>query len=217
MKKGLLAVLLAVAMAVPAFAAKGDMSVNAKLGLGINNSVSLDGSDVLAPKNQYYKYDMEMPVSIGAEFFYGLMDNLSVGLGVNYGFDSKSKNEDILNGAPFKNQLKAGTTNIYLAVKPEAKIDSKIFSSIYLVGQIGLAMARAEIDHNSGYPIPSIDVDSGLYLGFGIGTTIMDCIIVELVCSSANLTAKETLPFIPKDLDIQYTATTINVGYKFAL
>ncbi len=217
MKKGLLAVLLAVAMAVPAFAAKGDMSVNAKLGLGINNSVSLDGSDVLAPKNQYYKYDMEMPVSIGAEFFYGLMDNLSVGLGVNYGFDSKSKNEDILNGAPFKNQLKAGTTNIYLAVKPEAKIDSKIFSSIYLVGQIGLAMARAEIDHNSGYPIPSIDVDSGLYLGFGIGTTIMDCIIVELVCSSANLTAKETLPFIPKDLDVQYTATTINVGYKFAL
>ena len=148
---------------------------------------------------------------------YGLMDNLSVGLGVNYGFDSKSKNEDILNGAPFKNQLKAGTTNIYLAVKPEAKIDSKIFSSIYLVGQIGLAMARAEIDHNSGYPIPSIDVDSGLYLGFGIGTTIMDCIIVELVCSSANLTAKETLPFIPKDLDIQYTATTINVGYKFTL
>ena len=217
MKKGLFAVLLAVAMAVPAFAAKGDMSVNAKLGLGVNNSVSLDGSDVLAPKNQYYKYDMEMPVSIGAEFFYGLMDNLSVGLGVNYGFDSKSKNDDMLNQHSFKNKLKAGTTNIYLAVKPEAKIDSKIFSSIYLVGQIGLAMARAEIDHNSGYPIPSIDVDSGLYLGFGIGTTIMDCIIVELVCSSANLTAKETLPFIPKDLDIQYTATTINVGYKFAL
>ena len=217
MKKGLFAVLLAVAMVVPAFAAKGDMSVNAKLGLGVNNSVSLDGSDVLAPKNQYYKYDMEMPVSIGAEFFYGLMDNLSVGLGVNYGFDSKSKNDDMLNQHSFKNKLKAGTTNIYLAVKPEAKIDSKIFSSIYLVGQIGLAMARAEIDHNSGYPIPSIDVDSGLYLGFGIGTTIMDCIIVELVCSSANLTAKETLPFIPKDLDIQYTATTINVGYKFAL
>jgi hypothetical protein len=216
MKKGLFAVLLAVAMVVPAFAAKGDMSVNAKLGLGVNNSVSLDGSDTISPKNTYYKYDMEMPISIGAEFFYGLMDNLSVGLGVNYGFDSKSKNNNVAH-APFENQLKAGTTNIYLAVKPEAKIDSKIFSSIYLVGQIGLAMARAEIDHNSGYPIPSIDVDSGLYLGFGIGTTIMDCIIVELVCSSANLTAKETLPFIPKDLDIQYTATTINVGYKFAL
>ncbi len=215
MKKGLLAVLLAVAMAVPAFAAKGDMSVNAKLGLGVNNSVSLDGSDVLAPKNQYYKYDMEMPVSIGAEFFYGLMDNLSVGLGVNYGFDSKSKNNNVAH-APFENQLKAGTTNIYLAVKPEAKIDSKIFSSIYLVGQIGLAMARAEIESDD-YDFPSIDVNSGLYLGFGIGTTIMDCVVVEIVCSSANLTAKKSPPAVPADLDVQYTATTINVGYKFAL
>ena len=215
MKKGLFAVLLAVAMVVPSFAAKGDMSVNAKLGLGVNNSVSLDGSDVLAPKNTYYKYDTEMPVSIGAEFFYGLMDNLSVGLGVNYGFDSKSKNNEVV-PAPFENKLKAGTTNIYLAVKPEAKIDSKIFSSIYLVGQIGLAMARAEIECDD-YDFPSIDVNSGLYLGFGIGTTIMDCVVVEIVCSSANLTAKKNPPAVPADLDVQYTATTINVGYKFAL
>ena len=215
MKKGLFAVLLAVAMVVPAFAAKGDMSVNAKLGLGINNSVSLDGSDTISPKNTYYKYDMEMPISIGAEFFYGLMDNLSVGLGVNYGFDSKAKNNNVAH-APFENQLKAGTTNIYLAVKPEAKIDSKIFSSIYLVGQIGLAMARAEIESDD-YDFPSIDVNSGLYLGFGIGTTIMDCVFVEIVCSSANLTAKKSPPAVPADLDVQYTATTINVGYKFAL
>ena len=215
MKKGLFAVLLAVAMAVPAFAAKGDMSVNAKLGLGVNNSVSLDGSDTISPKNTYYKYDMEMPISIGAEFFYGLMDNLSVGLGVNYGFDSKAKNNNVAH-APFENQLKAGTTNIYLAVKPEAKIDSKIFSSIYLVGQIGLAMARAEIESDD-YDFPSIDVNSGLYLGFGIGTTIMDCVVVEIVCSSANLTAKKSPPAVPADLDVQYTATTINVGYKFAL
>ncbi len=215
MKKGLFAVLLAVAMVVPAFAAKGDMSVNAKLGLGVNNSVSLDGSDTISPKNTYYKYDMEMPISIGAEFFYGLMDNLSVGLGVNYGFDSKSKNNNVAH-APFENQLKAGTTNIYLAVKPEAKIDSKIFSSIYLVGQIGLAMARAEIESDD-YDFPSIDVNSGLYLGFGIGTTIMDCVVVEIVCSSANLTAKKSPPAVPADLDVQYTATTINVGYKFAL
>ncbi len=210
MKKGLFAVLLAVAMVVPAFAAKGDMSVNAKLGLGVNNSVSIDMVDDI-----YYKFDMEMPVSIGAEFFYGLMDNLSVGLGVNYGFDSKSKNNNVAH-APFENKLKAGTTNIYLAVKPEAKIDSKIFSSIYLVGQIGLAMARAEIECDD-YDFPSIDVNSGLYLGFGIGTTIMDCVFVEIVCSSANLTAKKSPPAVPADLDVQYTATTINVGYKFAL
>ena len=205
MKKGLLAVLLAVAMAVPAFAAKGDMSVNAKLGLGVNNSVSADLSSLGGP-DYYYKFDMEMPVSLGAEFFYGLMDNLSVGFGVNYGFDSKMKAEDFI-------PMKVGTTNIYAAVKPEAKIDSNIFSSIYLIGQIGLAMGRAEYDVSGA---PSIDIKSGLYLGFGIGTTIMDCVIVELVCSSANLTVEKG-PIFPVDLDVQYTATTINVGYKFAL
>ena len=192
-------------MVAPAFAAKGDMSVNAKLGLGVNNNVFADISAIGGPGFDY-KFDMEMPVSLGAEFFYGLMDNLSVGLGVNYGLDSKSKSKDFM-------PLKVGTTNIYAAVKPEAKIDSNIFSSIYLIGQIGLAMGRAEIDASGA---PSLDIKSGLYLGFGIGTTIMDCIIVELVCSSANLTLEKGY-MSPVDMDVQYTATTINVGYKFAL
>ena len=74
-------------------------------------------------------------------------------------------------------------------------------------------MGRAEIDASGA---PSLDIKSGLYLGFGIGTTIMDCIIVELVCSSANLTLEKGSMF-PVDMDVQYTATTINVGYKFAL
>ena len=205
MKKLLAVVLLAAAMVAPAFAAKGDMSVNAKLGLGVNNNVFADISAIGGPGFDY-KFDMEMPVSLGAEFFYGLMDNLSVGLGVNYGLDSKSKSKDFI-------PLKVGTTNIYAAVKPEAKIDSNIFSSIYLIGQIGLAMGRTEIDASGA---PSLDIKSGLYLGFGIGTTIMDCIIVELVCSSANLTLEKGSMF-PVDMDVQYTATTINVGYKFAL
>jgi opacity protein-like surface antigen len=206
MKKGLLAVLLAAAMVVPAFAAKGDMSVNAKLGLGVNNSVSLDVKDFGGPDGVFYKFDTEMPFSIGAEFFYGLMDNLSVGLGVNYGFDSKLKK------TPFgSTDIKAGTTNIYLAVKPEAKIDSSIFSSIYLIGQLGLSMMRADIDASGA---PDLDIKSGLYLGFGIGTTIKDCVIVELICSSANGTIEKG-SFIPADVNVQYTATTINVGYKF--
>ena len=205
MKKSLLAVLLAVAMVAPAFAQKGDMSVNAKLGLGVNNSVSVD-LDAMGGPGFDYKFDMEMPFSLGAEFFYGLMDNLSVGFGVNYGFDSKMKAEDFM-------PMKVGTTNIYAAVKPEAKIDSNIFSSIYLIGQIGLAMGRAEYDVSGA---PSLTVNSGLYLGFGIGTTIMDCVIVELVCSSANLTVEKG-PIALVDIDVQYTATTINVGYKFAL
>ena len=200
MKKGLLAVLLAVAMVVPAFAAKGDMSVNAKLGLGINNSLSWYAGGT---SGAYYKWDTEMPFSIGAEFFYGLMDNLSVGLGVNYVFDTNSKSDEFLFGT-FKQ--KVGTTNVYLAVKPEVKVESNIFSSVYLIGQAGLSLGRFEFEDVSG----SLDTKSGLYLGFGMGTTIKDCVIVELVFSSANFALEESL-----EADLQYTGTTINVGYKF--
>ena len=212
MKKGLLALLLAVALVAPVFAAKGDMSINAKLGLGVNNSYSLDFSDMFGVdeyKDQYFKWNMEMPVSIAAEFFYGLMDNLSVGLGVNYVFDSNTKSEFFLFG---NYKQKVGVTNIYLAVKPETKIESNIFSSIYLIGQLGLSMGRYEIDGYSS----SIDTKNGLYLGLGLGTIIKDCVIVELVCSSSNF-AIEKGHFSSEDIDLQYTATTINVGYKFAL
>ena len=89
MKKGLLGLLLAVAMAVPAFAAKGDMSINGKLGLGVNNSVTADFNE----NYYYYKFDVGMPISLSAEFFYGLMDILSVGAGINYNFGSDTKIE----------------------------------------------------------------------------------------------------------------------------
>ncbi len=214
MKKGLLAVLLAVAMAVPSFAAKGDMSVNAKLGLGVNNSCSLDLSDLYGYdefKDQYVKFNTEMPISIDAEFFYGLMDNLSVGLGVNYVFDSNSKG-----AALFGYEQKVGVTNIYFAVKPEAKIESNIFSSIYLIGQIGLSIPRTELEYSVS--MPSIGTKNGLYLGLGIGTTIKDCVIVEIICSSAKSTWDlYRLYGDGSDVNVQYTATTINIGYKFAL
>ena len=222
MKKSLLALILAVALVAPAFAAKGDMSVNAKLGLGVSNNLNTNlypssGPEIL-PDDIQLGYSTEMPVSVGAEFFYGVMDNLSVGLGVNYGFDSKTKTDYIVGSAyPDKTKYKVGTTNIYLAVKPEAKIESDIFSSIYLIGQIGLSIPRAELEYSRA-SLPSIDTKNGLYLGLGIGTTIKDCVIVEIVCSSAKSTWNaDWLYGDGVDVDVQYTATTINVGYKFTL
>ena len=206
MKKGLLAVLLAVAMVAPAFAAKGDMSVNAKLGLGVSNNGKLFMyMDSGEPRDDMYmgiKFDT--PISFGGEFFYGLMDNLSVGFGVNYTLDSSETFEGI--------KVKAGTTNLYLAVKPEFKVETEFISSVYLIGQIGLAMPRLDLD---GMPV-DVSTDNGLYLGTGFGTTIKDVIFVELIFSSSN--GSFSIGGIGSGSgDVQYTATTINVGYKFAL
>ena len=213
MKKSLLVVLLAVAMVIPAFAAKGDVSVNAKLGLGLNNSVSYYGA-FGAPDDVSMDLKLNMPVSLGAEFFYGVMDNLSVGFGVSYVFDAEAKSEDPY----FNSKIKAGTTNVYLAVKPEAKIESEIFSSIYAIGQIGLTMARANVKNDYFGIDESPAIDSGLYLGLGFGTIIKDVVIVEIICSSANGKIEGDLfGGSSSKLDVQYTATTLNVGYKFAL
>ena len=175
MKKSLLGLILAVALVVPAFAAKGDMSINGKLGLGVSNNLNMNYMGLFMgplPDDMQQGYSMEMPVSAGVEFFYGLMDNLSVGFGVNYGFDSKTKTDLVVGPAdPETTQYKVGTTNIYLAVKPEAKTDSNIFSSIYLIGQIGLSIPRIELEYSGG-SLPSIDAKNGLYLGLGFGTTI---------------------------------------------
>ena len=208
MKKGLLAVLLAVAMVAPVFAAKGDMSVNAKLGLGFSNTGKLfmepDGGEQTDDVYMGIKFDT--PISFGGEFFYGLMDNLSVGFGVNYTLDSSETFEGM--------KVKAGTTNLYLAVKPEFKVETEFISSVYLIGQIGLAMPRMDIDRA---PV-DISVDSGLYLGAGFGAMIKDAFFVELILSSSNGTAKFPISSSTKvDIDVQYTATTLNVGYKFAL
>ena len=193
MKKGLLVLLLAVAMVVPAFAAKGDMSIDGKLGLGLTSNVSYSWE-----ADAGYKLKTKMPFMLGAEFFYGVLDSLSVGVGVNYFFDTEMK---------FASEYKGGTTNIYLAVKPEAKIDSDIFSSIYLIGQIGLSMGRVEIAGES------LSLDNGLYLGAGLGTTIKDAFFVELVFSSSNSSYDEG----GYTLDFEYTVTSLNIGYKFVL
>ena len=145
MKKSLLGLLLAVVLVVPAFAAKGDMSINAKLGLGVNSNVSAEAMGMV------YGFQVDMPFMIGGEFFYGISDLLSVGFGVNYVFDTEAKYK--MEGMT----LKGGTTNIYVAVKPEFKVESNIFSSVYLIGQFGLSMGRSEIDEPGA---PSLDVDS---------------------------------------------------------
>ena len=196
MKKSLLAVILAVALVAPVFAAKGDKSINAKVGLGVSNNLNMKVDDTTMG------YEMKMPISIGAEFFYGLMDNLSVGIGINYGFDSDLKANISYIGS-------SRLTSYYVAVKPEAKLDSKIFSSMYLIGQIGGSNVNIK-SSNGSY---SAEGDMGIYLGFGAGTIIKDAFIVEFIVSSAN--SKISVDGVNGDLN--YTATTLNVGYKFAI
>ena len=199
MKKSLLGLLLAAALVVPAFAAKGDTYINAKLGLGVNSNVAVSGAMITGNDDEFYELKTDMPFMLGAEFFYGTSDNFSIGFGANYVFDADSKALSKYGG---------GTTNIYVAIKPEAKIESNIFTSLYLIGQFGLSFGRTDSDIEGD----ALSIDRGLYLGAGFGVTIKDAVFVELIFSSCNGKLKADGIQLG---DIQYNITSVNVGYKF--
>ena len=208
MKKSLLGLLLAAAMVVPAFAEKGDMEIVGKIGLNLNPKVEAIGSFVdIGAFNPYFTGDsgVNKSVLIGAEFFYYLNKNVALGFGINNNFKS-DLNDMKAYGLDYKG--KVGFTNFYFAVKPKIELKSKIFNSIYFLGQVGYGLFSFD-DHEYG------EKDSnGLYWGIGAGTEIYKNFIVELLYSANNGSIKDKYGY-GDTADLTYTTITLNVGYKF--
>ncbi|MBO7431931.1 MAG: outer membrane beta-barrel protein [Elusimicrobia bacterium] len=196
MKKGLLALLLTVAMVVPAFAVeKGSMEIVPKVGYVIEPLIMEDYY------GDYYACKQESTFSLGADFYYYVMNNLGAGVGVNYVFDSKFKE-------PWDTQDSLGATNIYVAVKPVFELqENKFIDKIYFLGQLGYGMTRYE---DKEYFSPEKYNENGLYWAIGAGVEKCN-IVVELVYS-VNY-------FEIEDWNESFTnrRTAINAGYKFSI
>ncbi|MBQ1610040.1 MAG: hypothetical protein II090_03840, partial [Elusimicrobia bacterium] len=151
MKKSLLTLLLAVALTAPVFATdKGDMEIVGKLGLNLTPKVDASGSLVDAggftPVEGKGDSDVNMSVLIGAEFFYYINKNVALGFGINNNFNADLKD---MKDHGFDNKGEVGFTNFYFAVKPKIELESKIFNSIYFLGQIGYGLFSFD-DHEYG-------------------------------------------------------------------
>ena len=196
MKKGLLALLLAVAMAVPVFAVeKGSMEIVPKVGYVIEPLMMEDYY------GEYYGCKQESTFSLGAYFYYYVMNNLGAGVGVNYVFDSKFND-----GWDKRDSL--GATNIYVAVKPVFELqENKFIDKIYFLGQLGYGMTRYENKMNFSSEKYN---ENGLYWAIGAGVEKCN-IVVELVYS-VNY-------FEIEDWNESFTnrRTAINAGYKFSI
>ncbi len=216
MKKSLLTLLLAVALAAPVFATdKGDMEIVGKLGLNLTPKVDASGS--LVDKGGFIpdphisfggggKSDVNMSVLIGAEFFYYLNKNIALGFGINNNFNADLK--DTKYDERYNNKGEVGFTNFYFAVKPKIEVESEIFNSVYLLGQIGYGLFRFD-GHVNG------EADgNGLYWGIGAGTEIYKNFIVELLYSANYGSIKDKFGY-GDTADLTYTTITLNVGYKF--
>ena len=198
MKKSLLTLLLAVALTAPVFATdKGDMDLDLKLGYIIEPSMV----ETYRSDGDKCGYNQEPAFSLGADFYYYVMNNLGAGVGVNYVFDSKFKEA-------WDTQDSLGATNIYVAVKPVFELqENKIIDQVYFLGQLGLGITRFDY----GWADFS---QSGLYWGVGVGVEKCN-VLVEFVYS-VNYWV-----YSGRDWSDDYTYTNrrlaINLGYKFSL
>ena len=187
MKKGLLALLLAVALVAPVFAAdQGAMELDIKAGFNLMSNVDIDG----------YDSDVDPAFTAGVDFFYYVMPQLAIGAGVSYIFNSDVKDTPV----------KAGWTNLYAQAKYVFETGNDIFNNVYPLVQLGYGMLR--IDPDDG-----VDPESGLYWGIGAGTTINKCVVLELLYSNTNGKLK---PGGPVSVDIKYSTLQLKVGYKFS-
>ena len=198
MKKSLLTLLLAVAMVAPAFAEKGDMDLDLKLGYTLSNSAKLEYDGIGEGEDSG---STDKNFILGADFYYYLNSNVALGVGINNIFDSK---------ADYGYDDKYGFTNIYFSVKPKMDLKSDIFTGVYGIAQIGYGILRLDYDDEVIHP----DKKNGLYWAVGAGAEIMKNFIFELIYSCNN--ASIEIPYGPSN-DIKYSAFSVNIGYKFSL
>ena len=190
MKKGLLALLLAVALVAPVFAAdQGAMELDIKAGFNLMSNVKIDDWN--------YDESVDPAFTAGIDFFYYVIPQLAIGAGVSYVFNSKI--DDSGPGDP-----KIGWTNLYAQAKYVFDLGDDLFNNIYPLFQLGYSMLRLD---------PDDLVDSnGLYWGIGVGTTIKECVVLELLYSNSNATVKDA----PFTSDLKYSTLQLKVGYKFS-
>jgi opacity protein-like surface antigen len=200
MKKLLSVVLLAVALVVPAFAAeKGSMEIDGKLGVLFSPTMKMEAGGYSQDG------DFKTTFSLGADFFYYVEEAIAVGAGLEYVVPSEADNSD--------GSLKYGTTNLFVQAKYDFAVENDIFNNIYPILQLGYGINSA-----SGDMADVVDVKNGLYWGIGVGTTIKENFIVELLYAFnyGKVESKGIVP-MPDSIDTTYKAFRLKVGYKFAI
>ena len=189
MKKVVLAMLLAVALVAPAFAAdKGAMELDIKAGFNLMSKVEID---------DYYddSNDVDSAFTTGVDFFYYVMPQLAIGAGVEYVFNSKVKDTPV----------KAGWTNLYAQAKYMFDLGDDLFNNIYPLIQVGYGIMRTDPDTHED--------SNGLYWAIGAGTTIKENFVFEILYSNSNASIKVN-PTVA--LDLKYSTLQLKVGYKFS-
>ena len=196
MRKLLAAVLLAVAMVAPAFAAeKGEISIIPKIGIQPEATFNLDydGPSYMS------QYDLNTMYVFDLEALYSVSNIFSVGAGVSF--------PTVKSITYFAGDIYLRTIAYYLAVKAETPVSITEKSSVYAIGKIGLNNMDVQQKNNPSYS----DSGSGLYFALGAGLDINN-----IIFEASYSVSKASIDKNGCDV-LKLSALKISAGYKFSI
>ena len=198
MKKIFAILFLAIALVSPALAEDMNLELIPKIGY-------LFSPEVTQKIDTTNSHSKDSTISIGADLFFDMQNNLFLGFGLMWGqnhkFNSASNN-------------KIGFTNIYGALKYKFLLNASQDEPLFLYPLIQLGFGIPGWEYN-GYQKDYI-IEGRVYWGIGIGGEYKN-IILEFLYGCNYAAEKYVLSNRNIENDLSYTAFRITAGYKFEL
>lgn len=230
MRKILTIILLILVFNINLFAKNSqilNLEFDLKLGLDFNPTLALYDMHSEGLSNEGLAYEFSNSFLLGMDFFFLKFSNLYLGVGINHIFESKIKTKGY--------DAKSNITTYHIAGKYKMPLESKIFSNLYLIGNIGYANTNIDdIENILNLDEEDSDLDirritkfdsNNFFWGIGFGTEFLDNFIAELTYSIIYENAKrETIiTEYPDDIigktklpcKTNYSLIMFKVGYKF--
>jgi opacity protein-like surface antigen len=161
-----------------------NLELDLKLGFDFNPTLVIHDNN----KKIGLAHEFNNSFLLGADFFFLKFSNFYLGVGFNHLFESKIKTKGC--------DAKSSISTCYIAGKYKMPLESKVFSTLYLIGNLGYANINIDniyefilhTDESGEY----IDViigknkfnNNGFVWEIGLGTEIFDNFIAELTYSS---------------------------------
>lgn len=193
-----------------------NLELDLKLGLDFNPTLTIYDD------NQGLAHEFNNSFLLGADFFFLKFSDLYLGVGINHVFESKIKTKGY--------DAKSDMTTYHLVGKYKMPLESKIFSNLYLIGNIGYANVNIDnteailILHEEDSDLDARNItkfDNDSFFGaIGFGTEFFNNFIAELTYSTIYGNAKRESVIIPvsrttSPRKTNYSLIMFKIGYKF--
>ena len=189
---------LTISLVVPVLAEDMNLELIPKIGYLFSPEVT----QKIETTNSHSK---DSAISIGAELFFDMQNNLFLGFGLMWGqhhkFHSVSNN-------------KIGFTNLYGALKYKFSINNSQNELLFIYPLIQLGFGIPGWEFNGYYK--DYTMEGRVFWGIGVGGEYKN-VILEFIYGCNYAAEKYVLAGRDIENDFTYTAFRINAGYKFDL